>query len=172
MKVTADSQASARYAAPSSYRGHPVVELADDEEPRQRPNLTEREAAQAYADAWHRALEWLMVGDEPDPRAFLVQLFDRPAWHALAACWEWGPLRSFRGTVGPPKLPGRSARAARSVGCSAAWPARCRGLGAEARAGVLRRGAAFSDIFDQINAYADGRPINVVNPGVLAHARS
>ena len=30
----------------------------------------------------------------------------------------------------------------------------------------------FSDIFDQINAYADGRPINVVNPGVLAHARS
>jgi len=30
----------------------------------------------------------------------------------------------------------------------------------------------FSDIFDQINAYADGRPINVVNPSVLAHARS
>jgi len=30
----------------------------------------------------------------------------------------------------------------------------------------------FSDIFDQINAYADGAPINVVNPDVLAHARS
>jgi D-3-phosphoglycerate dehydrogenase / 2-oxoglutarate reductase len=30
----------------------------------------------------------------------------------------------------------------------------------------------FSDIFDQINAYADGKPINVVNPGVFAHARS
>jgi len=30
----------------------------------------------------------------------------------------------------------------------------------------------FSDIFDQINAYADGTPINVVNPDVLAHARS
>ncbi len=30
----------------------------------------------------------------------------------------------------------------------------------------------FSDIFDQINAYADGTPANVVNPDVLAHARS
>jgi D-3-phosphoglycerate dehydrogenase len=30
----------------------------------------------------------------------------------------------------------------------------------------------FSDIFDQINAYADGTPSNVVNPDVLAHARS
>jgi D-3-phosphoglycerate dehydrogenase len=30
----------------------------------------------------------------------------------------------------------------------------------------------FSDIFDQINAYADGTPIKVVNPDVLAHARS
>jgi D-3-phosphoglycerate dehydrogenase len=30
----------------------------------------------------------------------------------------------------------------------------------------------FSDIFDQINAYADGAPSNVVNPDVLAHARS
>ncbi len=30
----------------------------------------------------------------------------------------------------------------------------------------------FSDIFDQVNAYADGAPINVVNPDVLAHARS
>jgi len=30
----------------------------------------------------------------------------------------------------------------------------------------------FSDIFDQINAYADGTPTNVVNPDVLAHARS
>jgi D-3-phosphoglycerate dehydrogenase / 2-oxoglutarate reductase len=30
----------------------------------------------------------------------------------------------------------------------------------------------FSDIFDQINAYAGGTPINVVNPDVLAHARS
>jgi D-3-phosphoglycerate dehydrogenase len=29
----------------------------------------------------------------------------------------------------------------------------------------------FSDIFDQINAYAAGRPINVVNPDVLSHAR-
>ncbi len=29
----------------------------------------------------------------------------------------------------------------------------------------------FSDIFDQIVAYADGKPINVVNPDVLAHAR-
>ncbi|HLX89335.1 MAG TPA: D-2-hydroxyacid dehydrogenase family protein [Acidimicrobiales bacterium] len=26
----------------------------------------------------------------------------------------------------------------------------------------------FADVFDQINAFADGRPINVVNPGVLA----
>ncbi len=30
----------------------------------------------------------------------------------------------------------------------------------------------FSDIFDQINAYADGTPANVVNPDVLAHVRS
>jgi D-3-phosphoglycerate dehydrogenase / 2-oxoglutarate reductase len=30
----------------------------------------------------------------------------------------------------------------------------------------------FSDIFDQVNAYADGAPINVVNPDVLAHAPS
>jgi D-3-phosphoglycerate dehydrogenase len=29
----------------------------------------------------------------------------------------------------------------------------------------------FSDIFDQILAYADGRPINVVNPAVLANKR-
>ena len=29
----------------------------------------------------------------------------------------------------------------------------------------------FSDIFDQINAYAAGVPINVVNPDVLVHAR-
>ena len=29
----------------------------------------------------------------------------------------------------------------------------------------------FSDIFDQVNAYAAGTPINVVNPDVLAHAR-
>jgi D-3-phosphoglycerate dehydrogenase len=30
----------------------------------------------------------------------------------------------------------------------------------------------FSDIFDQIVAYAGGRPINVVNPEVLTHPRS
>jgi D-3-phosphoglycerate dehydrogenase len=30
----------------------------------------------------------------------------------------------------------------------------------------------FSDIFDQINAYAAGTPINVVNPDVLPHARN
>jgi D-3-phosphoglycerate dehydrogenase len=29
----------------------------------------------------------------------------------------------------------------------------------------------FSDIFDQINAYADGSPTNVVNPGVLDRRR-
>ena len=29
-----------------------------------------------------------------------------------------------------------------------------------------------NDIFDQINADADGTPINVVNPDVLAHTRS
>ena len=29
----------------------------------------------------------------------------------------------------------------------------------------------FGDVFDQINAYAAGAPINVVNPEVLAHAR-
>jgi len=29
----------------------------------------------------------------------------------------------------------------------------------------------FSDIFDQIVAYADGNPINVVNPDVLSQAR-
>jgi len=29
----------------------------------------------------------------------------------------------------------------------------------------------FAEIFDQIVAYADGAPINVVNPGVLGHAR-
>ena len=29
----------------------------------------------------------------------------------------------------------------------------------------------FSDVFDQINAYAAGAPINVVNPAVLSHAR-
>jgi D-3-phosphoglycerate dehydrogenase len=30
----------------------------------------------------------------------------------------------------------------------------------------------FADIFDQINAYAAGRPINVVNPEVLSHQRA
>ena len=30
----------------------------------------------------------------------------------------------------------------------------------------------FADIFEQINAYAAGAPINVVNPGVLAHRRA
>jgi D-3-phosphoglycerate dehydrogenase / 2-oxoglutarate reductase len=30
----------------------------------------------------------------------------------------------------------------------------------------------FADIFDQINAYAAGSPINVVNPDVLTHARA
>jgi D-3-phosphoglycerate dehydrogenase len=30
----------------------------------------------------------------------------------------------------------------------------------------------FSDIFDQITAYAAGKPINVINPDVLAHARA
>jgi D-3-phosphoglycerate dehydrogenase len=29
----------------------------------------------------------------------------------------------------------------------------------------------FSDVFDQINAYDAGSPINVVNPDVLPHAR-
>jgi hypothetical protein len=34
------------------------------------------------------------------------------------------------------------------------------------------RDVQFSDIFDRINAGAEGKPIKVVNPGVLAHARS
>jgi D-3-phosphoglycerate dehydrogenase len=29
----------------------------------------------------------------------------------------------------------------------------------------------FGDVFDQINAYAAGSPINVVNPEVLVHPR-
>jgi D-3-phosphoglycerate dehydrogenase len=29
----------------------------------------------------------------------------------------------------------------------------------------------FADVFDQINAYAAGSPINVINPGVLDRAR-
>jgi D-3-phosphoglycerate dehydrogenase len=29
----------------------------------------------------------------------------------------------------------------------------------------------FSDVVDQINTYAAGAPINVVNPEVMAHAR-
>jgi D-3-phosphoglycerate dehydrogenase / 2-oxoglutarate reductase len=29
----------------------------------------------------------------------------------------------------------------------------------------------FIDIFDQINAYAAGKPINVINADVLGHAR-
>jgi D-3-phosphoglycerate dehydrogenase len=29
----------------------------------------------------------------------------------------------------------------------------------------------FSDVFDQINAYATGSPTNVVNPKALDHAR-
>ena len=29
----------------------------------------------------------------------------------------------------------------------------------------------FSDVFDQINAYAAGTPTNVVNPEVLTHRR-
>ena len=29
----------------------------------------------------------------------------------------------------------------------------------------------FGTIFDQILAYASGKPINVANPGVLSHAR-
>ena len=30
----------------------------------------------------------------------------------------------------------------------------------------------FADVFDQINAYAAGAPVNVVNSDVLVHARS
>ena len=30
----------------------------------------------------------------------------------------------------------------------------------------------FADVFDQINAYASGTPINVVNPDVLGHTRT
>jgi D-3-phosphoglycerate dehydrogenase len=30
----------------------------------------------------------------------------------------------------------------------------------------------FSDIFDQIGAYASGSPVNVVNPAVLTQARA
>jgi D-3-phosphoglycerate dehydrogenase / 2-oxoglutarate reductase len=30
----------------------------------------------------------------------------------------------------------------------------------------------FSDVFDQVNAYAAGSPVNVVNPDVLTHART
>jgi hypothetical protein len=33
---------------------------------------------------------------------------------------------------------------------------------------MLGMGNAVSDIFDQINAYAAGKPIDVVNPEVLA----
>jgi D-3-phosphoglycerate dehydrogenase len=29
----------------------------------------------------------------------------------------------------------------------------------------------FSDVFDQINAYVEGKPIHVVNPDALARAR-
>jgi D-3-phosphoglycerate dehydrogenase len=29
----------------------------------------------------------------------------------------------------------------------------------------------FSDVFDQINDYAAGKPTNVVNPDALAHGR-
>ena len=38
---------------------------------------------------------------------------------------------------------------------------------------VTREGfeTQFSAIFDQILSYADGRPINVVNPDVLEHCR-
>ena len=73
-----------------------MVELADDEGPRQRPILTEREAAEAYAGASReRALEWLMASDEPDPAALLVGLFNRPAWHARAACRGMGPALFF-----------------------------------------------------------------------------
>ena len=35
---------------------------------------------------------------------------------------------------------------------------------------MLVRGREFSDIFDQIVAYAAGKPINVVNPKVLESA--
>ena len=127
-----------------------MVELADDEEPRQRPNLTEREAPQAYADASrHRALEWLMVGDEPDPGAFLVQLFDRPAWHALAACLVMGTAAFFPGHGGSTEVARAvcegcevreeclSAALARGDSCQGVWG----GLSARGRR-VLRRGAA------------------------------
>ena len=33
-------------------------------------------------------------------------------------------------------------------------------------------GDLFADVFNQINAYAAGSPINVVNPDVLTHARA
>ena len=73
-----------------------MVELADDEGPRQEPKLTELEAARAYAQASrHRALEWLMAVDEPDPAALLAQLFNRPAWHARAACSGADPALFF-----------------------------------------------------------------------------
>jgi hypothetical protein len=39
-------------------------------------------------------------------------------------------------------------------------------------AGRVRRDVQCWDIFDQITASADGTPINVANPDVLAHARS
>ncbi len=87
---------------------------ADDEGPRQEPILTELKAARAYADASrHRTLEWLMAGGEPDPAALLAQLFNRPEWHARAACLGMGTDAFFPGHGG-------STEAARAIceGCA------------------------------------------------------
>ena len=136
--------------APRPYRGHPVDDQADDEGPRQEPILTELEAAQVYAQASrYRALEWLMAGDEPDPTALLAQLFDRPTWHARAACRGMGPDAFFPGHGGSTEAARAvcegcavrkdclSAALAAGTICSGIWG----GLSARGRK-VLRRGAA------------------------------
>jgi len=70
----------------------------DDEEseppdtmPRQEPTLTDLEATLARArDTRQARLEWLMAPEAPELQS-LLDLFERPAWHAQAACRGAGP---------------------------------------------------------------------------------
>ena len=72
-----------------------------------------------------------------------------------------GPARHGRGR----RVRGRSRCATRAIRCSAWRTSSARRTSATSRA--RSTGLQFADIFDQINAYAAGTPINVVNPDVL-----
>ena len=126
-----------------------MVELADDEGPRQEPILTERESVRAYAaNRQHDVVGALMSQDGQGVDTVLAQLLRRPSWHLQANCRGMGSDAFFPGHGG-------STEVARAVceGCVVRKDCLSAALAAGERFGVwgglsqrgrrvLRRGAA------------------------------